>query len=174
MCDGLAANNVDCAVIQLHCLDHARRNFYLIKDIYPKTCDHVLNELKLVYKADAEAKANRLPPEERLAHHQKESRPVMDRLGRWMTEQLASGAIEENSDLGGAVQYFLKRWTTLNEFHHLPGVPLSNAECERTIKSIIRHRKNSLAYKTEKKGSHYRGRYPKPDSHLRARLYKPL
>ncbi len=66
---------------------------------------------------------------------------------------LASGDIEENGALGGAVNYMVKRWTELNEFLHTPGVPLSNAECERIIKKIITHRKNSLFYKTAK-GAH--------------------
>ena len=70
-----------------------------------------------------------------------------------MQAGLASKEVEENEELGKAIKYVLKRWTELNEFHHIAGVPLSNAECERAIKAIIRHRKNSLAYKTEN-GAH--------------------
>ena len=44
----------------------------------------------------------------------------------------------------------LKRWSELNEFHHIPGVPLCNSEAERMIKFIVTHRKNSLFFKTEK------------------------
>ncbi|SMF75823.1 Transposase IS66 family protein [Pseudobacteriovorax antillogorgiicola] len=48
------------------------------------------------------------------------------------------------------MNYMIKRWTELNEFMHTPGVPFSNAECERTIKKLITHRKYSLFYKTAK------------------------
>lgn len=155
MCDGLAANKPrsEISYIQVHCLDHARRQFYDLKALYPEPVNYVLSQLQIVYRIDAEAKDQGMTTEERLLHHQTHSRPVMDSLGRWLQSALASGNVEENDELGKAINYSLKRWTELNEFHHIAGVPLSNAECERAIKSIIRHRKNSLAYKTEN-GAH--------------------
>lgn len=150
MCDGLAANKVgdDRLVVLCHCLDHARRKFYDIKSTYASECGYVLDELKLVYKTDKEAKEMALAPDQRLEHHKKYSGPVMERLGKWMQDGLKQGYVEENSELGGAIAYCLERWTELNEFLHTPGIPLSNAECEQKIKLIITHRKNSLFYKS--------------------------
>lgn len=150
MADGLAANNPgsDISVIQLHCLTHARRHFFDIKTSFPEKCEYALDALAKIWKAEAEAK--NLSPGERLTHHQKYSRPVMESLGRWLMDKLESGEIEENNDLGKAAKYMLKRWSELNEFHHLPGVPLCNSETERMIKFIVTHRKNSLFFKTEK------------------------
>lgn len=154
MCDALAANNPgEYVTIQVHCLDHGRRQFWDIKSSFPKPCEHVIQELQKVYHADKIAKERGLTPEERLKWHQEKSQPVMDNLGRWMVDQMESGKAEENSDLGRAMQYWLKRWTELTEFLHTPGVPLSNAESERAIKAVITHRKNSLFYKTEN-GAH--------------------
>jgi len=152
MCDGLAANQPGSkyVYIQTFCLDHARRQFYDLMTIYPGKCSFVIDQLKLIYKADAEAKVRLMTPNQRLQHHKEYSRPVMDALGEWFIEQIRSEAVEENDDLGKAINYCLKRWSELNEFHHTAGVPLSNADCEQAIKSIIRHRKNSLFYKTEK------------------------
>ena len=152
MADGLAANNPgsDIRVIQLHCLVHARRNFYDIKTSFPGKCGYVLEELKKVWKTDSEARNMNMSPEERLIHHQKHSRPVMDSLGGWLMENLQSGAFEKNGELGKAANYMLKRWSELNEFHHIPGVPLCNSETERMIKFIVTHRKNSLFFKTDK------------------------
>ncbi|MFW7381621.1 MAG: IS66 family transposase, partial [Oligoflexus sp.] len=58
MCDGLSANllNDSYRVIQVHCLDHARRMFYEIQNSFPSECKYVLEKLKLVYKADKETK----------------------------------------------------------------------------------------------------------------------
>jgi len=150
MTDGLAANNPgsDISVIQLHCLTHARRHFFDIKTSFPEKCGYVLDELAKVWKAESEAK--NMSPEERQAHHQKNSRPVMESLGRWLMDKIESGEIEQNNDLGQAANYMLKRWSELNEFHHIPGVPLCNSETERMIKFIVTHRKNSLFFKTEK------------------------
>jgi hypothetical protein len=151
MCDGLAANDPGSGhtVIRVNCLDHARRQFFDLITVYPRDCAYILAEIAKIYKTDDETKTAKMSEQQRLEHHQKYSRPVMDALGKWFTEHLNEEKVEENDALGTAINYSLKRWTEINEFHHIPGVPLSNAECERAIKSIIRHRKNSLAYKTE-------------------------
>jgi hypothetical protein len=155
MCDGLSANkvNLDHTVIQVHCLDHARRKFFELNSSFPKQCQHVLDQLSLIYKADKEARQQNLSPDQRLKYHREHSKKIMDSLGHWMQHQLKTEAVEENGPLGGAMNYSLKRWTELTEFLHTPGVPLSNTECERAIKTIITHRKNSLFYKTAK-GAH--------------------
>jgi transposase len=42
----------------------------------------------------------------------------------------------------------LKHWDKLTLFLRVPGAPLDNNVCERALKMAIRHRKNSLFYKT--------------------------
>ena len=44
--------------------------------------------------------------------------------------------------------YVLKRWERLTLFLRQPGAPLDNNICERLLKIAIRHRNNSLFYKT--------------------------
>ncbi|MCP4473459.1 MAG: IS66 family transposase [Gammaproteobacteria bacterium] len=44
----------------------------------------------------------------------------------------------------------LRHWRALTRFLTVPGAPLDNTLCERTIKFLIRHRKNSLFYRTDK------------------------
>lgn len=155
MADGLAANDPgeEHVVIKICCLDHGRRKFHELLSIYPRQCQHVLDELALVYKADREAKLQKLSAGDRQKLHAKVSGPVMSRLGNWMQQQLSSTKVEENSELGRAIKYFLTRWTEFTEFLHTPNVPLSNSTAERAIKKIITHRKNSLFYKTAK-GAH--------------------
>jgi hypothetical protein len=43
----------------------------------------------------------------------------------------------------------LKHWDPLTLFLRVPGAPLDNNICERALKKVILHRKNSLFYKTE-------------------------
>ncbi len=40
-------------------------------------------------------------------------------------------------------------WPELTRFLDVPGAPLDNNICERSLKRCIQHRKNSLFYKTE-------------------------
>ena len=57
--------------------------------------------------------------------------------------------VEPNSSLGKAIAYMQGHWETLTRFLHLPGAPIDNNLCERSLKLFIRQRKNSLFYKTE-------------------------
>ena len=108
-----------------------------------------LEELALVYQTDAQARGEGLSPEDRLALHRRESRPVMDRLRVWLEAELAEKRVEPNSGLGKAIAYALKRWGRLTLFLEKPGAPLDNNVCERMLKRAILHRKNSLFYKTQ-------------------------
>lgn len=46
------------------------------------------------------------------------------------------------------MRYLLNHWDGLTLFLRLAGAPLDNNICERALKRAIRHRKNSLFYKT--------------------------
>ncbi|MDQ3232798.1 MAG: transposase, partial [Pseudobdellovibrionaceae bacterium] len=98
-------------------------------------------------KPDGEAKI--LSADQRLAMHQKLSKPTMDDLHQWMKDQFSERRVEPNSPLGKAINYSLKRWPQLTRFMEIPGVPLSNCDTEQAIKWAICHRKNSLFYKTQ-------------------------
>lgn len=65
----------------------------------------MIDQLALVYKHDDEAKEQNMTAEERLAHHQKWSAPVMEALKIWMQSQFDERKVEPNSALGGAIRY---------------------------------------------------------------------
>jgi len=74
---------------------------------------------------------------------------VMKQLHAWLRAQFDEKRVEPNSGLGEAIGYLLKHWDRLTLFLRQPGAPLDNNICERALKKAIRHRKNSLFYKTE-------------------------
>jgi transposase len=150
MCDALARNlPKDLETIVAHCLSHARRNFVDLAEVFPQEVQHVLLCLKEVYRTDAAAKRFKLSDELRLQLHQRRSAPLMNELHGWLTEQLEQRNVEPNSSLGQAIKYLLNHWEPLTLFLRRPGVPLDNNLCERALKMAIRHRKNSLFYKTQ-------------------------
>ncbi len=65
-----------------------------------------------------------------------------------MQAQFAERKVEPNSGLGGAIKYMDHNWDALTRFLHTEGVPLDNNVCERALKKVITHRKNSLFFKT--------------------------
>ena len=152
MCDALAANTVGEAgelnTILAHCLAHARRRFVEVENRFPTEVEHLLKELREVYRTDAQAKREGMDPQVRLAVHRRESGPVMTRLETWLREQIEDGKVEPNSGLGQAITYMRKHWVPLTLFLREPGAPLDNNACEAVVKRAIMHRKNSLFYRS--------------------------
>jgi hypothetical protein len=149
MCDGLSRNMPeDLQVILANCLTHGRRYFVDVAAAFPSEVEYVLECLEKIYKTDAQAKKQQLSPDERLRLHQEDSRPVMDELHGWLTRQFDEKRVEPNSSLGRAISYMLRHWDKLTLFLRVPGAPLDNNLCEQAMKMAIRHRRNSLFYKT--------------------------
>ena len=136
-------------VIKALCMDHGRRNFHDLLKEFEKDCQHVVTELGKVYKNDADTKQLGLSAADRLLYHQVYSGPVMNGLNTWMEEKIENREVEPNSELGKAIDYFLKNWNGLTTFLRVAGAPLSNAEVERLVKRCVLRRKASMSYKTQ-------------------------
>lgn len=151
MCDGLDRNRPHGhAVIEDNCLSHGRRHVVDEADNFPAECRHVLEALGKVFKIDEQCREQALSDDERLAVHQRDSAPVMAELQQWMRAELDDKRVEPNSGLGDAFEYLLKRWDKLTLFLRVPGAPLDNNICERALKMAIRHRNNSLFYRSQR------------------------
>ena len=152
MCDGLESRNLPKGhpVLASNCLTHGRRGFVEQLVNFPKECRHVIEELRKVYRADGQCKKARASPLERLAIHQRDSAPIMNELEKRMQAELDEKRVEPNSGLGKAYKYMLKRWDKLTLFLRKVGAPLDNNVCERALKMAIRHRRNSLFYRSER------------------------
>lgn len=130
------------------CLVHGRRKFFEVFNFFDKECDFVLNIIGQVYANDEYCKKHKLSPQERLLYHQKYSAPLMQTLYIWLNNQLLYEQTESNSGLGNAVRYMLRHRKPLTTFLRVAGAPLDSSWAERAIKIAIRHRRNSLFYKT--------------------------
>ncbi|MFH1438071.1 MAG: IS66 family transposase [Pseudomonadota bacterium] len=150
MCDALSRNiPKNFKTILANCLAHGRRQFVELAENFPRECEHVLGILAKVYKNDAIAEKRKMTDAERLRFHQAKSAPLMEKLHTWMQAQIAEKKVEPNSGLGEAIGYMLKHWGKLTLFLKKAGAPLDNNICERALKKVILHRKNSLFYKTD-------------------------
>jgi hypothetical protein len=152
MCDGLESRNLPegHAVISANCLTHGRRNFVEQVVNFPHECQHVLQELRKVYRIEAACNKARLSKEQRLAVHQRDSAPILNALKARMEQEQRDKLVEPNSGLGKAYRYMLKRWDKLTLFLRKAGAPLDNNICERALKMAIRHRRSSLFYRSER------------------------
>jgi len=149
MCDALAANVAgEFTTILANCLAHGRRQLVDVAEQFPEAARHVVQALAEVYKHDAQCRQDGCSPEQRLSFHRQHSKPIMDELERWTTEQINGKQVEPNSGLGRALRYLIKHWSELTLFLREVGAPLDNNVCERALKRAIIHRKSSLFYKT--------------------------
>ncbi len=158
MCDALSRNwapsgQQGLATILGNCLAHGRRKFVEVTDRFPEECQYVLESIAVVYHHDAIAKEQNLSPQERLLFHQARSGPIMEQLHAWLGRQFEERRVEPNSALGASITYMLRHWRELTLFLRVAGAPLDNNICEQALKMAIRHRKNSLFYKTPR-GAH--------------------
>jgi len=149
MCDALSRNvSSDFQVVLAHCLAHARRRFVEVAANFPQECRSVLETFRRVYENEALTRQAGMSPEQRLAYHQAQSGPLLEELRTWSEAQLAERKVEPNSGLGKALLYIRKHWSRLTLFLQVGGAPIDNNLCERALKHVILHRKNSLFYKT--------------------------
>lgn len=155
MCDASAQNIPDDMPEDLlarwvfcFCLVHGRRKFFEVLDFFNAECDFVLDIFSQVYQHERHGKEQRYSAQERLSYHQKHSGPLMASLKQWLNNKLLFHEVEENNGLGQAIKYLLKHWEGLTQFLRHAGAPLDNSLCEQAIKVAIRHRKNSLFYRT--------------------------
>jgi hypothetical protein len=149
MCDGLDRNRArGHAVIECNCLAHGRRHFVDERENHPDECRFLIESLGAIFHNEGLCAEDGLTPEARLEFHQKHSAPLLANLHAWLQSLFEEKRVEPNSGLGKAVKYMLSRWEALTRFTRIAGAPLDNNIAERALKYAIRHRKNSLFYRT--------------------------
>jgi transposase len=146
--DALAANGSHSSpVITVKCLAHARRQFTDIEERFPEECGPVREAFATVYHYDSQTTG--MTAEQRRAHPQLHSAPVLDRLYHWIQTQFEQRRVEPNSALGKALAYLQRHWEGLTPFLRLGNAPLDTNAVERALKRIVLHRKNALFFRTE-------------------------
>ena len=150
MSDALAANTLtnEEAVIRCYCLFHGRRHFDDINEVFPDISTRVVDDLNQVFQFEAHTREQAMSGEQRLAYHQRHSRPVLEALKPWLEHPLDEHEVETIISAGKAVAYLLNHWPKLTRFLTEINAPLDSNIVERALKLMIRQRKNSLFYAT--------------------------
>ena len=149
MSDALSSNTPKSVACHLSlCNAHSRRKYTDIVNNFSEEVQYVVERYALIWQHDTQAVEQNLSPRQRQAHHKQHSLPIMEELKVWGETQLEKQAVEGNSGLGKAIDYFLKHYNGLTAFCHIPGVKLDNNLMEMMLKLIARGRKNAYFYKT--------------------------
>ena len=114
----------DGRIIASCCMAHARRKFIEIEESFPLACGVVLEAIGKVYGYEAETRG--MSAEDRLAHHQARSGPVIAKLYEWIERPFEQRLVEPNSSLGQALRYLQRHRLELTKFLSLVNIPLDN------------------------------------------------
>ncbi len=136
------------------CWSHARRKFIDAEAAYPQASEAIAIMRKLFaiertlpdfrfIKDDVE-RARVL--ETIRVKRDEESRPIVEELQHWMSEQRCL----PKSKLGIAIRYALDNWEALSVFLVDPRAPMTNNQAERSIRPAVLGRKNHYGSKSRR------------------------
>ena len=139
-------------IIEAACWAHARRKLFVLADIEAGARRRaqgrkppVLSPIALeaVQRIDAlfdiERGINGLPAEQRLVVRRERSAPLVSALEAWMRDERRK--LSRHSDVAGAMDYMLKRWTAFTRFLEDGRVCLTNNAAERALRGLALGRK---------------------------------
>ena len=129
-------------MIHVGCWAHARRKFYDARLQSPGPCHYVLGRIRTLYAIERQAQEQELSHEERQVLRDQRSRPIVEELLAWCTEQ--HNQVLPRSGLGEAVTYMLGQAQSLQRYLDDGRLPIDNNACERSLRGIAIGRKNWL------------------------------
>lgn len=123
---------------EVGCWAHARRKFHDARAGDAARAHEALARIRALYEIEAEAKS--LDDAGRLGLRQSRSRPALEALFGWMTEQRAQ--VLPKSPLGGAIGYALGNRAALSRYTEAGFLAVDNNACERALRGIAVGRGN--------------------------------
>ena len=131
---------------------HTRRKFY---DVFIATkapiADETLRRIAALYAIESDIRGQ--PAEERRRVRQQQSRPLVEAMHVWLTEQL--GRIPGASTLAKAIRYAMNHWNGLVLFLEDGRLELDTNTVERAIRPVTITRKNALFAGNDSGGRHW-------------------
>jgi transposase len=148
----LVSAEADQSVQLAFCLAHARRKFY---EVHTATASPIaleaLQRIAALYEIEAAIRGQ--SAEVRQAARQTRSKPLVEALHAWLTEQL--GRISGRSTLAQAIRYALKHWSGLTLFLDDGRLEPDTNTVERAMRPVALGRKNSLFAGADSGGRHW-------------------
>ena len=115
------------------CTAHARRKFHeLWANHGSPVGEQALKFFIQLYEVEREVQP--LPPDDRKAVRQQSSKPIVDALHQWLTQQRQK--VPDGSATARAIDYSLKRWAALVRFIDDGDLPIDNNWVENQIRPI--------------------------------------
>ncbi|WP_417904494.1 IS66 family transposase [Candidatus Tisiphia endosymbiont of Micropterix aruncella] len=144
-------------IVMINCLSHGQRKFTENELYYPEECGYFLKQTCGIYHNEHQCKE--MSPEEKLGYHQEHSSKYIENIYNKIDELFNDKKVEPNSRLGQVMRYWLNNKEGLTQFLKIPVSSLDNNWAERSLRTIILQRKNSLFFKTINSAEIHSGLY---------------
>ncbi len=128
-------------VIHLHCMAHARRYFIDAQSTDPERSTYALEQIQKLYAIERTCKEQDLSYDERKIIREQQSVPILDALGKWMTEEYTQRKVLPKSPIGIAMAYSIKRWDTLILYTSNGMLAIDNNPVENSLSPVALGRK---------------------------------
>src|SRR5690349_4309129 len=135
-------------LVEVGCWAHARRYFHKALESDQSHMGPALLLISQLYRVEQEARL--LTAEDRLRMRLLESRPILDKLHKYLVEIQA--AVLPKSPEGRAVRYTLKNWTALTRYCEDGDIGIDNNATERMIRSVAVGRNNWIFFGSDEGG----------------------
>jgi hypothetical protein len=129
-------------VTHLACWAHARRYFDKARENDPQRAKHALRQIQRLYAIERKIKEAELSPQQTKEIRLEEALPVINELGKWMTQQLTYTL--PKSQIGTALAYSISRWDALCAYLYDGNLLIDNNLIENKIRPVTLGRKNYL------------------------------
>lgn len=133
-------------VLWAGCWAHVRRKFIEAEGQEPENAAKIIALFQRLYEVEKRARGK---PKQRKKLRKKESRPIVDTLFEFLTEEYKTSSALDKSPYMKALRYTLEREAGLRMFLENPEVPIDNNHTERAIRPTAIGRKNWMFHFTE-------------------------
>ncbi len=97
---------------------------------------YVLEQMQQLYAIERSCREKQLSFDERKEVRQKQSVPILEKLGEWMKEQFVQQKVLPKSPMGKAISYSLNRWDKLCRYTLDGMLEIDNNPVENSIRPV--------------------------------------
>jgi hypothetical protein len=134
------------------CGAHVRRKFFEAQSSDKARAGYVLGLIQNLYAVEAQAREEKLSPENRKQLRLEKARPVLNELGAWTRQE--GPKVLPRSALGMAIQYTAQRRSILMNYLQDGCLEIDNNWIENKIRAVALGRKNYLFAGNDKTAQH--------------------
>jgi transposase len=129
-------------ITHLACWAQARRKFEQALSNDKQRSEVALLWIQELYQVEAQARDGKLTPRERKELRLDKSLPIINQLGKWITQQVKDTL--PKSLIGKAMRYSIARWDALSAYLYDGLLEIDNNWVENAIRPVALGRKNYL------------------------------